>query len=138
MKYKNLFRITGGLAVLFGLVTIRAGGSVLFGDEAARQAAGHYVPFVLIFNFVAGFAYIAAGAGLLAIKRWAAILAGIIAVANLTVFAALGVHIFMGGEHETRTVLAMIFRTVIWAMIFAVAYRYSPSAGAAPAVSRSE
>ena len=39
---------------------------------AARQAAGHYVPFVLWFNFLAGFAYIVAGVGLWMRRRWAA------------------------------------------------------------------
>ncbi|MBZ0145920.1 MAG: hypothetical protein K8F56_20345 [Rhodocyclaceae bacterium] len=38
------------VAIGFGLLTVRAGGAVLFGGEAARSAAGHYVPFVLWFN----------------------------------------------------------------------------------------
>ncbi len=42
------------VAIAFGLLTLKEGGSVLFGDTAARTAAGHYVPFVLWFNFVAG------------------------------------------------------------------------------------
>jgi hypothetical protein len=37
----------------------------LFGTEATRAAAGNAVPFVLWFNFLAGFAYILAGLGLL-------------------------------------------------------------------------
>ena len=52
------------VATVFGLLTIKEGGTVLFGDEAARTAAGNYVPFVLWFNFVSGFAYIIAGVGL--------------------------------------------------------------------------
>lgn len=52
------------LAVGFGLLTIKESGTVLFGDEAARAAAGNYVPFVLWFNFISGFAYVIAGAGL--------------------------------------------------------------------------
>ena len=50
------------VAVGFGLLTIKEGGTILFGDEAARSAAGNYVPFVLWFNFAAGFAYVIAGA----------------------------------------------------------------------------
>ena len=45
------------LAFVFGLLTLKSGGSVLFIDGDARQAAGHYVPFVLWFNFFAGFNY---------------------------------------------------------------------------------
>lgn len=48
------------LALVFGLVTLKSGGSVLFIEGETRQAAGHYVPFVLWFNFIAGFAYVAA------------------------------------------------------------------------------
>lgn len=58
-------------AVVFGLLTIASGGRTLFGGEAARQAAGVYVSFVSWFNFVAGFAYVMAGGGLWARRRWA-------------------------------------------------------------------
>ncbi|WP_147654192.1 hypothetical protein [Vulcaniibacterium gelatinicum] len=44
-------RVVSLIAIGFGLMTIREGGAVLFVDGAARQAAGHYVPFVLWFNF---------------------------------------------------------------------------------------
>ena len=46
------------VTVLFGLLTVLSGGRTLFGGEAARLAAGAIVPFVLWFNFVAGFAYV--------------------------------------------------------------------------------
>ena len=35
------------VAVLFGVLTSISGGRTLFGDAAARQAAGAVVPFVL-------------------------------------------------------------------------------------------
>ena len=54
-------RVVSLIAIGFGLMTIREGGAVLFVDGAARQAAGHYVPFVLWFNFLAGFVYLVAG-----------------------------------------------------------------------------
>ena len=69
MNQKTLFRIIGAIAILFGLLTIKVGGTVLFGDDAARAAAGKYIPFVLAFNFAAGFFYVIAGAGLLAMRR---------------------------------------------------------------------
>jgi hypothetical protein len=49
---------------VFGALTIASGGRVLFVSEAARVATGNYVPFVVWFNFLAGFAYVAAGVGL--------------------------------------------------------------------------
>ncbi len=114
---------TSILAALFGLLTLKEGGTVLFGSAAARAAAGHYVPFVLWFNFLAGFAYVAAGAGLWLHRRWAAWLAFAIVGATAVVFAAFGVHILFGGAFELRTVIAMSARTLIWAAIAAVAWR---------------
>lgn len=49
------------IAIVFGLLTIKSGGSVLFVDGTAREDAGNYVPFVLWFNFLAGFAKSRAG-----------------------------------------------------------------------------
>lgn len=59
------------VAVGFVSLTIREGGAVLLGNEAALAAAGSYVPLVLWFNFAAGFAYVIAGAGLWMGYRWA-------------------------------------------------------------------
>ena len=75
-------RVISLVAVGFGLLTIKEGGTVLFGGEAARASAGNYVPFVLWFNFVAGFAYVIAGAGLWMQQRWAALLAVAIVAAQ--------------------------------------------------------
>lgn len=114
------------VAVGFGLLTIREGGGVLFGDEAQRQAAGQYVPFVVWFNFLAGFAYVAAGLALLARARWAVHLAFAIAVGTLAVFLAFGVHVATGGAYELRTVAALTLRSVVWLAIAAFAYRLLP------------
>lgn len=107
-------RILGALAVLFGLATLKEGASVLFFDGAARAAAGHFVPFVLWFNWLAGFAYVAAGIGLLRWSAWAPRTAATLAAATLLVFAALGVHIAAGEPYETRTVAAMTLRSLFW------------------------
>jgi hypothetical protein len=111
-------------AVLFGLLTIREGGSVLLGEEHAVSEAGDYVPFVLWFNTFAGFAYVAAGAGLWWQKRWAAGLALVIAVSSMVVLAALLLHVVTREAYELRTVVAMTLRTAIWVAISAVAYRH--------------
>ncbi|MDQ1314722.1 MAG: hypothetical protein QG662_831 [Pseudomonadota bacterium] len=111
------------VAVGFGLLTIKEGGAVLFGDAAARTAAGNYVPFVLWFNFLAGFAYVVAGIGLWRQQRWAAWLAAAIALATALAFAAFGAHVASGGAYEQRTVIAMSLRTLVWAVIAALAWR---------------
>lgn len=112
-------------AIGFGLLTLREGGSVLFVDGPARQAAGHYVPFVLWFNFLAGFAYVIAGVGLWLRRRWAVWLAIAIAAATALVFLAFGVHVARGGAWEQRTLVAMTLRTLVWAGLAALAWRRS-------------
>lgn len=115
-------RIAAFIAVAFGLLTLKEGGAVLFGDGEARAAAGDYVPFVLWFNFLAGFAYVVAGAGLWLRQRWAARLAIALVAATGIVFAAFGLHILSGGAFEARTVVAMTLRTLIWAAIAVVGW----------------
>ena len=111
------------VAVLFGLLTIKEGGAVLVGNESAVAAAGNYVPFVLWFNFVSGFFYIAAGVGLWLQQRWAVWLAVVIAAAIALTFAAFGLHINSGGAYELRTVVAMSMRTAVWVVIAGVTIR---------------
>ena len=115
--------IMSAIAVAFGLLTIKSGGAVLFIDGADREAAGNYVPFVLWFNFIAGFIYLLAGAGVFMQKRWAAWLSIMIATTTIIVFALFGLHILNSGLYENRTVGAMIMRTVVWALIAIFAYR---------------
>jgi len=110
------------IAIVFGIMTIKSGSAVLFVDGEARLAAGNYVGFVLWFNFLAGFLYIIAGIGLWTKQVWASKLAILIAVLTILVFAAFGIHIFMDGSYEIRTVIAMTLRSVIWITIAMVAY----------------
>jgi hypothetical protein len=111
------------VAVAFGLLTLKEGGTVLFGGPEARAGAGQIVPFVLWFNFAAGFAYVAAGVGLWMQRRWALWLAVAIAASTGLVFATFGVHVLGGAAHETRTVVAMTLRTLVWAALAAIAWK---------------
>lgn len=116
------FKAMSLVAIIFGLLTIKVGGMVLFTGGEAHQAAGDYVPFVLWFNFVAGFVYIATGILLWRQHSAAALMAAIIAVSTLLVFIAFGVHIFADGPYEMRTVGAMSMRSIIWAGIALITY----------------
>lgn len=111
------------VAVLFGALTIASGARALFGGAEAQSALGNIVPFVLWFNFAAGFVYLLAGGGLLANRRWGAYLALLLAVATVAVFAAFGAHALSGGAFETRTVMAMTLRSLFWIAVAALAYR---------------
>jgi len=111
------------VAIFFGIVTIGVGGRVLFGGAEERASAGNIVPFVLWFNFVAGFAYIIAGLGLFRWKRWAAQLSSVIAITTIVVLVAFGTHILLGGMFESRTIGAMIIRSTVWTVIAVLACR---------------
>ena len=110
-------QISAIFAILFGLLTLKSGGAVLFIDGPDRLAAGNYVPFVLWFNFISGFVYIIAGTGLFLWREWAIKLSFLIAATTLLVFAAFGLHILNGGDYEQRTVGAMVLRSTVWLAI---------------------
>jgi hypothetical protein len=114
--------IATSVAVVFGLLTLKSGGAVLFIGGEFRQQAGNYVPFVLWFNFLAGFSYLAAGIGICKRQQWAAWLAIMIVAASVSVFVLLGLHINSGGSYEMRTVIAMGARCSIWAVIAFFSY----------------
>lgn len=120
------------VAFVFGLLTLKSGGGVLF-FEGPRLAAGDYVPFVVWFNFLAGFAYVAAAIGLWRWERWAARLAAAVAVLTLLVFAAFGLHVVTGGAFEMRTVGAMVLRLGVWTAIAAASCRALVCFGKGPA-----
>lgn len=110
------------IAGIFGLLTIVSGGKALLDPTGL----GAVVPFVLWFNFAAGFGYVAAAVGLWQGARWAAILSLIIAAATAAVFAALLWHISQGGAFEWRTIGAMALRLAVWSVIAGAALRSSP------------
>ena len=114
--------IVTAVAVVFGLLTIKSGGVVLFIGGEFWQQAGNYVPFVLWFNFLAGFVCLVTGIGLWKCQRWAAWLAIMIVAASVSVFVLLGLHINNGESYEMRTVIAMTARCSIWAIIAFFSY----------------
>lgn len=125
MNQNLFFRIMAAFALFFGIATIKEGGSVLFIDGQARLAAGHYVPFVLWFNFCAGFLYILSGIGLWFIRTWGVRLAFFIFISTGAIFIAFGIHVWLGGLYENRTVVAMTVRTAVWAIISLTGYYLS-------------
>ncbi len=109
--------ILAAVALVFGVATIKAGGDVLFFSEQALSAAGDYVPFVLWANFIGGFLYVTAGLLIFLNSSQALRLSVLIAAMTAVVLLALLVHIAVGGAYETRTLAAMVFRSVIWIAI---------------------
>ena len=111
--------IAGAAAIAFGLLTLISGGSALFG----AVDMGAVVPFVLWFNFLAGFAYVIGGLLLIIGHRLALPVALTILIATATVFAVFGWRVFAGDAFEMRTVGAMTLRTLFWAAMVWVAMK---------------
>ncbi len=110
-------------AIVFGAMTVFTGGRALFGSLESRADFGKAVPFVLWFNFLAGFVYIAAGTGLLLCRRWAVHTSLFLAVSTFLVFVAFGVHVIGGGAFERRTIGALMIRSLFWIVVTIVSMR---------------
>jgi hypothetical protein len=126
MTTKGL-RIVVAVAILFGALTLLSGGRALFGDAAAKAAAGAAVPFVLWCNFLSGFVYVGAGVAIWLRKAWAIHLTAALVLAILIVFALFGLHVAQGGAFEARTVGAMVIRSAVWIVILLYLYRKRPT-----------
>lgn len=116
-------KLLAGVGLVFGVLTLVSGGTALFGGAAATGALGNVVPFVLWFNFLAGFAYVAAGLGLFLRRDWAVTLSLALSVATFLILVGFAIHVATGGLYEMRTVGALLLRTAVWAAIALFARR---------------
>lgn len=123
MTTSRLVKALAGIAVMFGALTVFSGWQGLFGDPATRAALGNTVGYVLWFNFLAGFAYVAAGLGLWRGEYWGLWLATALALGTALVASAFGVHVLGGGTFEMRTVGALALRFGFWAVVSFVGWR---------------
>lgn len=106
-------RIVATVAILFGLASLAAGGSVLAGRDPGYLV---YVP-LLVFNTIMGLFYI--GAGVLAWRgapAARAVAAGIVGV-NALVLAYVVFLYRSGGGAAIDSVRAMVLRTVVWVVL---------------------
>ena len=110
-------RVIGLLVGVFGLATVFSGGSVALRLGMAPELAGDVIPFVVWFNFAAGFAYLAAAWGIWTERNWARWIAVTIAVATFLVAVGFGIVVTSGQEFEMRTIGALGFRFLVWAGI---------------------
>jgi len=107
---RGILRSIAGFAVAFGVLTVLTGGMTL----AGRVEMGTVVWFVLWFNFMAGFAYVLGGVLLWRRSSYAFLVAFLICVATLLVFATFGLYAASGGDFEIRTVGALTVRSTFW------------------------
>lgn len=102
------------LAVLFGTITIFAGGRVLAGTSPG------YVVFLplLIYNTLMGFAYVGVGTVVWRNLNLGRNGAFVVFVLNLIVLAAIGIALAAGEAVAKDSLGAMTLRTVVWLGIF--------------------
>lgn len=106
-------------AVVFGLITIGASGSVLAGLD--RGVSGQVVPLVLWTNLLLGPVYVFAGTMLWRGSASARPLA--VVIASMTALAGLGFAVLAlsGTPVEPRTAAALAFRFAVWVGIAVIA-----------------
>lgn len=113
-KTTNLAKALAIFMLVFGFLTIKSGGSVLF-IESVRALAGDYILPIVWFNFVGGF-FLALGAiGLWLGKGWVKPVAMVLFASFLVMDCYLAFHIYSGGAFMEKTVVAMFIRTLTWA-----------------------
>lgn len=106
-------RLGGWTGVVFGVLTVVAGASVLFG---LRDAGYPVFRPLLTFNTVMGPIYILAGALILARRPAGRLSAGLIGLVNLAVLVAI---VFAADAVAQESLGAMTARTAVWLIIYA-------------------
>ena len=118
---RQAFKTSGAIVLaVFGLFTLFLSSSVIFDLFGVRAREGNYVLFVVWANFISSILYLAAVYGLFKIKKWTTWVLLVSAIILTAAFTGLKIHISNGGLYESKTVYAMIFRTVL-TLVFAVA-----------------
>lgn len=102
------------IGVLFGIVTIISGGSVLSGSNPGYIV---FLPLV-IFNTVMGFVYILTGIVIWQNFSRAKAIAGIVFLLNLFMLITIGCLYMYGTDIATKSLGAISFRTVVWLIIY--------------------
>lgn len=121
-----LRRLMAVIAIAFGLLTILAGGRVLFGG-----ADPGYVVFrpLLAFNTAMGVVYAIVGVALWRDRQWSVRAAGLIAVLNLAALGTIVVLYSSGGGVAVDSLRAMTFRSAVWLALWLGAWLTRPVTG---------
>ncbi len=116
-------RVLSIIAGIFGIMTVISGSAVLFPNDFIQKSAGNYVDFVVWFNMLSGFAYIAAAVGLWNSQKWSVTISIVLTSSIAVVLLIFGIHVWQGGLYEMRTLYALILRMLLWFILSIVSYR---------------
>lgn len=123
MQRRIVARTFAGVGVMFGALSVVAGGRVLTGIERPDYIV---LPWLVIYNVAAGLVAVVAGIGLWLFRRWAIGLAWTLGAAHTVVLMVLIASRSAGRSVATDSVLAMALRAVVWVSIALVAAKVWP------------
>ncbi len=106
--------LVAGVAALFGVITLFAGGRVLLGADPGYEV---FRP-LLVYNTAMGLAYLAAGVAVWRSVRAGRSAAGAIFALNLFVLVSILLVYRGGGAVAVESLRAMTLRTVVWLVLF--------------------
>lgn len=113
-----------GVGVVSGVLSVVAGSRVLTGIDRPDYVV---LPWLVVYNVAAGLVAIVAGSGLWLFRWWAIGLARTLAGAHTIVLVVLIASWSAGRPVATDSVLAMLLRASVWALIALVATKVRPS-----------
>ena len=87
------------VAVTFGLMSIRSGSNLLILDGKVISVGGDYVSFLIWFNTLAGFFYVAIGIGIWQERPWVPSATISLAILTLLVFGIFVIYIFEASNY---------------------------------------
>ncbi|MFK5878746.1 MAG: hypothetical protein QM478_04530 [Flavobacteriaceae bacterium] len=120
---KKIIRIITILVlVAFALLTLFLSSSVIFDWFGIREREGNYVLVVVWANFISSLLYLFSAYGIIKQKKWAIKPLIISAIVLIIVGTLFYFHINSGGIHETKTIGALTFRTVITLVFIFLTY----------------
>ncbi len=110
---KSIKYVSAIILITFGILTLFLSASVIFDFFGIREKEGNYVLFIVWSNFISSVLYLLSAYGIIKHKSWTTILLAISSLILMVAFIGLLIYINYGGEYETKTISAMIFRIVI-------------------------
>lgn len=117
---KVLKIVQTGLLTLLGTVSVFMTVSIIFDLFGIREKEGNYVSFVVYANLVCGILYLFAAYSSWKTPKWSNYSLSFALTILIVAFVGLLLHINSGGIYETRTVKAMIFRTVFTIVMLSI------------------
>lgn len=108
-----IFKISGVIIGLLGLVSLFMTTSIIFDLFGIRAIEGNYVLTVVYANFICSLLYLFASYCFFRKNKASSPILIVASIILVIAFGALMIHIQDGGVYEMKTVRAMIFRTLL-------------------------